>query len=222
LFDHDSAYILQNADRRIVFAIPYEQDFTLIGTTDVDLAGAAMRPAASPAEVDYLCAAVSLYLARSITPADVVWSYSGVRALQDDGRLAAQDASRDYVLARDGERGEPPITSGPDRGASKAILRAVQASAPPPQRGWPGPMERQPRAFLPGHPHRQTSASISAQASMSARWCIARVALMSKFKHHDGRPPADLIGRGSDCRCPTIPAIRMLLSARGCRRRWAD
>ena len=98
LFRHDRPYILQNADRRIIFAIPYERDFTLIGTTDIDYTGDPARAEASPEEVAYLCAAANRYFARQIGPDDVVWSYSGVRSLYDDGASSAQEATRDYVL----------------------------------------------------------------------------------------------------------------------------
>jgi glycerol-3-phosphate dehydrogenase len=111
LTDHDSAYIFQNADRRVVFVIPYEQDYTLIGTTDVDFAGDLSSVEVTEAEVDYLCAAVNEYFIDPIAPSDVVWSYSGVRSLQDDGQAAAQDTTRDFVLALDGRRGEPPLLS---------------------------------------------------------------------------------------------------------------
>ena len=111
LFDHDKAYIFQNADRRIIFAIPYEQDFTLIGTTDVDFTGDLSNIRISPEEVDYLCGAANEYFANSITASDVVWSYSGVRSLQDDGRTSAQDATRDFALVLDGRQGEPPLLS---------------------------------------------------------------------------------------------------------------
>lgn len=111
LFDHDNAYIFQNADRRIIFAIPYERDFTLIGTTDVDFTGDLSRIRVSPEEIDYLCGAANEYFTNSITASDVVWSYSGVRSLQDDGQTFAQDATRDFVLALDGRLGEPPLLS---------------------------------------------------------------------------------------------------------------
>src|SRR4029077_21050416 len=77
LFDHDRAYMLQNPDGRIVFAIPYERDFTLIGTTDRDYDGDPAEIAASAEEIDYLCRAASENFARPVTVADVVWSYSG-------------------------------------------------------------------------------------------------------------------------------------------------
>ena len=111
LFDHDNAYIFQNADRRIIFAIPYERDFTLIGTTDVDFTGDLSRIKISPEEIDYLCGAANEYFTNSITASDVIWSYSGVRSLQDDGKTFAQDATRDFVLALDGREGEPPLLS---------------------------------------------------------------------------------------------------------------
>jgi glycerol-3-phosphate dehydrogenase len=111
LFDHDSAYIFQNSDRRIVFAIPYERDYTLIGTTDVDCGGDIREVAISGEEVDYLCEAVNEYFTAVIAPSDVVWSYSGVRSLHGDGWASAQDTTRDFVLEYDGKRGEPPLLS---------------------------------------------------------------------------------------------------------------
>lgn len=111
LFDHDTAYIFQNTDRRVVFAIPYERDFTLIGTTDVEFQGDARGVTASLDEIAYLCRAVSDWLARPVVPGDVVWSYAGVRALHDDGDRAAQEVTRDFVLERDGDGGEPPLLS---------------------------------------------------------------------------------------------------------------
>jgi glycerol-3-phosphate dehydrogenase len=111
LFDHDSAYIFQNADRRVVFAIPYERDFTLIGTTDVDCTGDIDDLTVSREEIDYLCGAVNAYFTTAIAPSDVVWSYAGVRSLHDDGRASAQDTTRDFVLELDGKLGEPPLLS---------------------------------------------------------------------------------------------------------------
>ena len=109
LFTHDRAYIFQNADGRIVFAIPYERDFTLIGTTDLDYDGDPGEPRATEAEIAYLCSAASEYFRRPIKPSDVARTYSGVRPLFDDGASEAQAATRDYVLAVDGEAGEPPL-----------------------------------------------------------------------------------------------------------------
>ena len=99
LFDHDKCYIFQNADGRVVFAIPFERDFTLIGTTDRDYVGDPAAVGASAEEIEYLCSVASVYLRQSLTPADVVWTYSGVRPLYDDGVSEAQAVTRDYVLA---------------------------------------------------------------------------------------------------------------------------
>jgi glycerol-3-phosphate dehydrogenase len=107
LFDHDRAYIFQNDDRRIVFAIPYEGDFTLIGTTDVDYTGDPGDVKIDSGEIEYLTRLASTYFKAPIKPADVVWSYSGVRPLMDDGATAAQEATRDYVLELDSSQGAP-------------------------------------------------------------------------------------------------------------------
>ena len=111
LYEHDSCYIFQNADNRIFFLIPYEQDFTLIGTTDQDFQGDPTGIQASPAEIDYLCRATSEYLRQPVTPEMVVWTYSGVRPLYDDGSTAAQEATRDYVLKLEAPPGTAPLLS---------------------------------------------------------------------------------------------------------------
>ena len=98
LFDHDKCYFFQGEDGRIIFAIPYETDFTLIGTTDADHQDASTKPKCSEAESDYLRAFASNYFKEPITKDDVVWSYSGVRPLYDDGASSATAATRDYVL----------------------------------------------------------------------------------------------------------------------------
>lgn len=109
LFDHGRAYIFQNPDQRIIFAIPYEGDFTLIGTTDVDFQDDPGTATASQDEIAYLCRAASEYFSEPIEPASVVWSYSGVRPLYDDGSNAAQEATRDYVLELEGGVDEAPL-----------------------------------------------------------------------------------------------------------------
>jgi glycerol-3-phosphate dehydrogenase len=111
LFDHDSAYIFQNSDGRIVFALPYERDFTLIGTTDEDFTGDPAGVAPSHAEINYLCKVVMDYFRAVIGPADVVWSFAGVRSLYDDGSKKAKDTTRDYHLVLDeGFRRAPLLT----------------------------------------------------------------------------------------------------------------
>jgi len=111
LFQHDRCYIFQNGDGRIFFAIPYERDFTLIGTTDLDYSGDAGAAAASDQEVEYLCKAASDYFRTPVTKAQVKWTYSGVRPLFDDGASAAQSATRDYVLKIDAEGDAPALLS---------------------------------------------------------------------------------------------------------------
>ena len=98
LFEHDRAYIFQNGDGRIVFAIPYEQDFTLLGTTDRDHKDGLDNVHISEDETQYICDAASIYFKQAIKRDDVVWTYSGVRPLYDDGASEAQEATRDYVL----------------------------------------------------------------------------------------------------------------------------
>jgi glycerol-3-phosphate dehydrogenase len=108
-FSDPRAYFFQTGDGRIIFAIPYQDDFTLIGTTDRDYEGDPAAAAPTEDEVAYLCAAASEYFAEPVRPADVVWSFSGVRPLFDDGASKAQEATRDYVLRLDGAAGEPVI-----------------------------------------------------------------------------------------------------------------
>lgn len=98
LFDHPYAYIFQLPDTRICFAIPYEHDFTLIGTTDRDHQGPLSGVTAAPDEIAYLCEAASRYFSRPVTPADVLRTYSGVRALVDDGSDRPEAATRGYRL----------------------------------------------------------------------------------------------------------------------------
>jgi glycerol-3-phosphate dehydrogenase len=100
LFEHDQAYMLQQPDRRIVFAIAYEGDKTLIGTTDVPVEKPEDAKITAD-EIDYLCAAANRYFVRQINPVDVVRTYSGVRPLYDDGASEAKAVTRDYVLELD-------------------------------------------------------------------------------------------------------------------------
>jgi glycerol-3-phosphate dehydrogenase len=98
LFDHAYAYFFQLADGRIFFALPFERDFTLIGTTDADHTGSLEDVRASAEEIEYLCDGVNRYFARAISPADVVWSYAGVRPLVDDRSGKPEAATRGYRL----------------------------------------------------------------------------------------------------------------------------
>src|SRR5450631_1608982 len=99
------AYILQNADKRIIFVIPYQENFSLIGTTDIQVEEYE-HPRITVEEIDYLCKIASTYLTRELTPADVVWTYSGVRPLYDDGSTDPAAVTRDYVLKLDQGKGD--------------------------------------------------------------------------------------------------------------------
>jgi glycerol-3-phosphate dehydrogenase len=110
LYAGDHAYLLQTADRRIVFLIPFEEAFTLIGTTEITVIEAAERTEILPEEQSYLCDATSRYLKRSVRVSDIVWSYSGVRPLYDDASANPSAVSRDYVLDLEAEHG-PPVLS---------------------------------------------------------------------------------------------------------------
>ncbi|USU08188.1 glycerol-3-phosphate dehydrogenase [Sphingomonadaceae bacterium OTU29MARTA1] len=111
LYDGEHAFMLQNPDRRIVFAIPYERDFTLIGTTDQPWQGPPGPATIDAEETAYLCDTVNRYFTRAIGPADIVWSYSGIRPLYDDHAANASAVTRDYVLDLDAEDGRAPLLS---------------------------------------------------------------------------------------------------------------
>lgn len=101
LFDHDKCYFFQGTDGRIIFAIPYEEDFTLIGTTDADQEGDASGAMCSDVERDYLLNFANTYFKENLSAEDIVWTYAGVRPLYDDGAKSATAATRDYVLSLD-------------------------------------------------------------------------------------------------------------------------
>ncbi len=109
IYEHDRAYIFQNADGRIIFAIPYESDYTLIGTTDRDHDEAPDAAVCTPEERDYLLSAASEYFRDPLSTDDVVWTYAGVRPLYDDGAKSATAATRDYVLGVLDEDGKAPL-----------------------------------------------------------------------------------------------------------------
>ncbi|MEO1688025.1 MAG: glycerol-3-phosphate dehydrogenase, partial [Pseudomonadota bacterium] len=110
LFDHDRCYFFQGTDGRIIFAIPYEGDFTLLGTTDAEHDDPDRRPECTAEERRYLLDFASQYFERPVTDDDVVWTYAGVRPLYDDGASSATAATRDYVLSEDATGGAPVLT----------------------------------------------------------------------------------------------------------------
>jgi glycerol-3-phosphate dehydrogenase len=148
LYDGDHAFVLQNADRRVVFAIPFEAKFTLVGTTEVPCDKPLDHPAIGDAEVDYLLATVGRTFSRTVSSGDVVWSYSGLRALVDDGASDPSRMTRDYVLELD-VNGAPLLSvfggklTTYRRLAERALDRLTQY-LPNATGAWTG------RAFLPG------------------------------------------------------------------------
>ena len=123
LYDHDKCYFFQGTDGRIIFAIPYEGEFTLLGTTDAEHESPDTAPECTPEEAAYLCRFASAYFKTPVTEEDIVWTYSGVRPLYDDGAKSATAATRDYVLSLDESGGAP--------------LSMSLAARSPPIGGWP-------------------------------------------------------------------------------------
>jgi glycerol-3-phosphate dehydrogenase len=112
LFEHDHAYIFQNPDKRIIFAIPYEHDYTLIGTTDLEYRDDPSKVAINAEETQYLCDSINRYFKQKISPADVRWTYSGVRPLlEEEGADNPSAVTRDYSLELDAPAGEAPLLS---------------------------------------------------------------------------------------------------------------
>ncbi|UTY59827.1 glycerol-3-phosphate dehydrogenase [Massilia sp. erpn] len=148
IFEHDYAYIFQHNDGRIVFAIPYERDFTLIGTTDVTYEGDPGQVAIGESEIGYLCQVASHYFNEPVRPADVVWTYAGVRPLVEDEAADAKAVTRDYRFEIDSNG--PPVLSvfgGKITTFRKLAEEAVDKichSLGCPQRGWTG------KVCLPG------------------------------------------------------------------------
>src|SRR5579883_558103 len=150
LFAHDRAYIFQNTDGRVCFAIPYETDFTLIGTTDLDYRGDPAAASISSEEEQYLLDAAGAWLREPPAPEDVVWRYAGVRPLYDDGSARAQEATRDYVLDLDAPQGEAPLLSviGGKITTFRRLAEAALAKLAPFLPGASGPWTK--RTPLPG------------------------------------------------------------------------
>ena len=111
IYEGDQCYVLQNEDRRVIFVMPYETDYSLVGTTEIPFAGDPLKARISEEEITYLCAAVSRYFRKPLSPRDVAGSFSGVRPLYDDGAAAASATARAYVLDLDAPKGSAPLLS---------------------------------------------------------------------------------------------------------------
>jgi glycerol-3-phosphate dehydrogenase len=111
IYEGEHSYVLQNEDRRIIFVMPYEMDYSLIGTTEIPFTGDPLKARISAEEISYLCAAVSRYFRKPLDPRDVAESFSGVRPLHDDGAKNASAATREYVIDLDAPEGSAPLLS---------------------------------------------------------------------------------------------------------------
>jgi glycerol-3-phosphate dehydrogenase len=194
LYDHRYAYIFQQPDRRIVFAIPYEQDFTLIGTTDVEYHDDPSRPVISKEETDYLCEAANRYFKKQLKPTDVVWSYSGVRPLLQDDAGSASEVTRDYLLDIDQSGGAPLLNvfGGKLTTFRKLAEEAVDRLAP--LIGNDAPAWTADAPPLPGGGERDIDELISDLRS-TRPWLTAAHA--SRLAHNYGTRARDLLGEAA-------------------------
>ena len=189
LYAHDRSYIFQNADGRVCFAIPYEQDFTLIGTTDEDFRGDPSDVASSSDEEQYLCGAVSQYLRTPVAPSDIVWRYAGVRPLLDDGAGKAQEATRDYVLTVE----EPALLSvfGGKITTYRRLAEAAMAKLSPWFPAMRGPWTR--GAALPGGDFPWDGIE-QVRADLSRRYPFLPDATLRRLVNAYGTTTADVLG----------------------------
>jgi glycerol-3-phosphate dehydrogenase len=201
LFDHDRAYIFQGGDGRVVFAIPYETDFTLIGTTDRDHAGPPGYAACSPEERDYLCSAASQYFRAEVAPADVVWTYSGVRPLYDDGARSATAATRDYVLSLGGAAGEAPLLNvfggkiTTYRRLAEAAMGRLASHFPAARDAWTAGVPLPGGDFRHDEVERMVGALMAAYTFLGSRWArrlIRAYGTEARALLGDARRTADL------------------------------
>ena len=189
LYAHDRSYIFQNTDGRVCFAIPYERDFTLIGTTDEDYRGDPAAATTSPGEERYLCGAVSFYLRTPVDPADIVWRYAGVRPLLDDGASKAQEATRDYVLAL-----EAPALLSVFGGKITTHRRLAEAAMAKLARFYPGMRGAwTAHASLPGGDF-PWDGSEQVRADLARRYPFLADAQQRRFVRTYGTLSADVLG----------------------------
>ncbi len=192
LFEGDHAFILQNADKRVIFAIPYQGDLTLVGTTDKPFEGDPSAPTIDPDETEYLCASVNRYFTRQTKPADVVTSYSGVRPLFDDGNANASEVTRDYVLKL-GTKAAPQILSAfggkitTYRRLSEHALEELAPFLPPTGKPWTA------GAPLPGGDLPLGGIAAFAE-TVARRWPFLGEATALRMAHAYGTRIDDMLG----------------------------
>lgn len=195
LFQGEHAFMLQNADGRIVFAIPYQQQFTLVGTTDVPFTGDATKVSISPDEVLYLCSTINSYFRKHIAPADVKWSYAGVRPLSDDESRNASKVTRDYRLEiTETTRDAPPLLSifggkiTTYRKLAESALEKLQPHLNSSDREWtdqaPLPGGDVPRADFPAF-----------AAGVQKRWPFLPGPLADRLAHAYGTRVEKILGK---------------------------
>jgi glycerol-3-phosphate dehydrogenase len=194
LYEHDRAYMFQNGDGRIVFVIPYQDDFTLIGTTDRDYDGDPAKVKATSEEIKYLCDAVSEYLAKPVRPEDVVWTYAGVRPLYDDGASDAKAATREYVFELDTPGGAPllSIYGGKITTHRRLAEEALEKLAPylegaKAREGWTG------KSPLPGG-DMDVSAVAALSAELVRNYPFLNEAHANRLAHAYGTRASKLLG----------------------------
>jgi glycerol-3-phosphate dehydrogenase len=189
----EHAFLLQNDDRRVVFMIPFEKRFTLIGTTDVPLQEEPGAAATSDDEVEYLCRAANRYLARPLEASEVAWRFAGVRPLHDDGSRDPSTITRDYALRVSDEAGKAPVLSvfggkiTTYRRLAENVLEKLRPYFPGLKAGWTA------RAPLPGSDFRSRE---EARSEAFSRYRALPVAVVQgAFQRHGARVP-DVLGDG--------------------------
>jgi glycerol-3-phosphate dehydrogenase len=196
LYDGDHAFILQNDDRRVVFMIPYEGRFTLVGTTDVPVEEPA-SPSAAQEEIDYLCRAASRYLAKAARPDDVVWRYAGVRPLYDDGSNDPSAVTRDYTLRVDDEAGRAPVLSvfggkiTTFRRLAEHAMEKLEPYFPGCKAAWTATAALPGSDFGPG-------GRLAAQGALAGRYPRIPGALMRALFRRHGARTTELLGDAKD------------------------
>ena len=195
LFHGEHAFMLQNPDGRIVFAIPYQQQFTLVGTTDVPFSGDATQVSISPEEVLYLCNSVNSYFRKHIAPADVKWSYAGVRPLSDDESENASKVTRDYRLElTETSRDAPPLLSvfggkiTTYRRLAESALSKLQPHLNSSAREWTD------QAALPGGDVPRADFAAFAEG-VQKRWPFLPAAMAQRLAHAYGTRVEKILGK---------------------------
>ena len=196
-YEHDCCYTFQNADGRVCFAIPYEDDFTLVGTTDESYEGDPADASVTRAEEDYLLAAINAFFRRSASRGDIVWRYSGVRPLRDDGAVKPQDATRGYMLDLDAPDDAAPLLSvfggklTTYRTLAEAAMARLARFFPGSGRNWTA------SACLPGGSAGWNAGE--ATAELQARYPFLPPGMVRRLIRSYGTLAADLLGDARSC-----------------------